>query len=202
LHTGTSVSHLTGDLVRLSVDLVDATPGALTGLGRVVVAMFAFFFGAAISGFVVHNPGLNLARPYARTVVFIGVVFLAASWGIPYAPTAGIALAAFGCGLQNALASRYRGIILRTTHLTGIITDLGVGIGMRVRGFDVPTWKLLVPLTLIISFFLGGLSGAVTYYFTMYDPVWIAGLAYCVTGVLWASRRLTQRALRRGPDAS
>lgn len=189
LHTGAAVSHLTGDVVRLTIDLIDATPGAWAGLGRVAVAMFTFFLGAALSGFIVHHPDLDFARPYARTIVAIGLVFLVASWVIPRAPTAGIALAAFGCGLQNALASRYRGIILRTTHLTGLTTDLGIHVGMRLRGFDVPAWKLLVPVALIVSFFLGGLCGAGVFYFTMLDPVRVAGIAYCAAGAAWSARR-------------
>lgn len=188
LHTGTSVSHLTGDLVRLTVDLLDAAPGALAGLARVAVAMCAFFLGAALSGYIVHHPDLDFARPYGRTVTAIGLIFLVASWGIPRAPVAGIALAAFGCGLQNALASRYRGIILRTTHLTGLITDLGLGLGMRLRGFDIPAWKLFVPVALIVSFFLGGLCGAGVFFFTMFDPVRVAGVAYCIAGAAWGLR--------------
>jgi uncharacterized membrane protein YoaK (UPF0700 family) len=198
LHTGTSVSHLTGDLVRLTVDLLDAAPGAVAGLARVAVAMCAFFLGATLSGYIVHHPDLDFARPYGRTVTVIGLIFLAASWGIPRAPVAGIALAAFGCGLQNALASRYRGVILRTTHLTGLITDLGIGLGMRLRGFDIPVWKLLVPVALIASFFLGGLFGAGVFFFSMYDPVFVAGLAYCAAGAGWSLRRRLQARAARG----
>jgi uncharacterized membrane protein YoaK (UPF0700 family) len=189
LHTGTSVSHLTGDLVRLTVDLLDAAPDALAGLARVALAMFAFFLGASVSGFIVHHPDLDFARPYGRTIIAIGVIFLVASWAIPYRPLAGIALAAFGCGLQNALASRYRGIILRTTHLTGLITDLGINLGMRTRGHDIPVWKLLVPVALIASFFLGGLLGAGIYFFTMHDPVRLAGYAYIAAGAGWSVKK-------------
>lgn len=195
LHVGTSVSHLTGDLVRLSIDLLDATAGAVQGLARVGVAMLAFFLGATLSGFIVHHPDLDFARPYGRTVIVIGAIFLAAAGSLSRAPVTGIALAAFGCGVQNALASRYRGIILRTTHLTGLITDLGINVGMRLRGFDIPLWKLLVPVALIVSFFLGGLFGAATYIVLRHDPVLIAGLAYGAAGLLWGIRA---RFLKKG----
>lgn len=174
--------------MRLSIDLLDATAGAVQGLARVGVAMLAFFLGATLSGFIVHHPDLDFARPYGRTVIAIGAIFLAAAWSLPRAPVTGIALAAFGCGVQNALASRYRGIILRTTHLTGLITDLGINVGMRLRGFDIPVWKLLVPVALIVSFFLGGLSGAGTYIVLRHDPVLIAGLVYGAAGVVWGLR--------------
>ncbi len=193
LHVGASVSHLTGDLVRLTIDLFDSAPGALEGLARVGVAMLAFFFGATLSGFIVHHPDLDFARPYGRSVIAIGAIFLAASWCLPRWPAGGIALAAFGCGLQNALASRYRGIILRTTHLTGLVTDLGINAGMRLRGFDIPAWKLLVPVALIVSFFFGCLLGAGTFYFTMHDPVRVAGFAYAGAGLAWGIRARLRR---------
>lgn len=189
LHTGTSVSHLTGDAVRITVDLFGASPVAATDLFRVSVALATFFLGAAFSGFIIHHPGLDLQRPYGRTIITIGSIFLVASWSLPRDPVMGIALASFGCGLQNALASRYRGMTLRTTHLTGLVTDLGIGAGMRLRGFRIPGWKLLVPTILILSFFLGGLFGAGVFFFTMYDPVGVAGLAYCLAGVGWTIRK-------------
>jgi|GEM_PF-5134493 len=37
------------------------------------------------------------------------------------------------CGFQNALATHY-GLVLRTTHVTGLLTDLGTNLGMRLRG--------------------------------------------------------------------
>jgi len=45
-------------------------------------------------------------------------------------PLLAIAIASTVCGAQNALASRHRGIVLRTTHLTGISTDFGIHLGM------------------------------------------------------------------------
>lgn len=189
LNTGTSVSHLTGDAVRITVDLFDSSSLAAGDLLRVSLALLSFFLGAAFSGFIIHHPGLNFARPYGRTVIAIGTIFLLASWSLPKDPTMGIALASFGCGLQNALASRYRGITLRTTHLTGLVTDLGIGTGMRLRGFKIPGWKLLVPTVLILSFFLGGVSGAGVFVFTRHDPVFVAGVAYCLAGIGWAIRK-------------
>jgi uncharacterized membrane protein YoaK (UPF0700 family) len=200
LLAGTSVSHLTGDLVRLSIDLFHAAPEVYTGLLRMALAMLAFLSGATVSGFIVHHPDLDFARPYTRTVFVIGLLFLAASWSITRHPVAGIALAAFACGLQNALASRYRGIILRTTHLTGLFTDLGISLGMRARGFDVPAWKLAIPVLLILSFFLGGLCGAAAF-FAGHDPLRLAGIAYCGGATLWMARKyaLALAATRKSP---
>jgi uncharacterized membrane protein YoaK (UPF0700 family) len=42
--------------------------------------------------------------------------------------------ASAACGLQNAMVSTYSGAIIRTTHITGTVTDLGAMIGQYLRG--------------------------------------------------------------------
>ncbi len=185
LRTGTSVSHLTGDISKLSIDLVRSTPEVMSELLRVSSAAFAFFVGAFFAGLLIHHPTLDFARPYGRTVTGIGALFVLSYFMIPSAPVVAIALSAFGCGIQNSLASRYRGIILRTTHLTGMITDFGITLGMRVRGFDVPRWKIAVPGLLTAAFVLGGALAATLHFWAGRDPILYAGVAYIAAGLIW-----------------
>jgi len=186
LKTGTSVSHLTGDISRLSIDFFRATPAIYSEIARITTAFLAFIFGAFAAGLLIHHPTLNISRPYGRIITGIGLLFLVAFAILTQAPVAGIALAAFGCGLQNALATRYRGLILRTTHLTGLATDFGITLGMRVKGYHIPTWKIAVPALLLISFSLGGLSSAAVSFFCPLDPIFISGLAYVSVGIFWS----------------
>lgn len=185
LHTGTSVSHLTGDISRLAIDLVRVTPEVISDLTRVAAAVVSFFAGALLAGLLVHHPTLDFARPYGRIVTGIGATFLAAALLLPQHPRAAIALSAFGCGLQNALATRYRGIVLRTTHLTGLITDFGTMAGMRLRGFDLPRWKVAVPACLTAAFFAGGGCACLTLLVLHLDPVFLAALGYLSAGLGW-----------------
>ena len=134
LETGISVSHLTGDISRVSMDLSSSSSAMRKEVLLVGGAALSFLLGAFLAGFLIHHPRLDFARPYGRTVTVIGLLFIASGLLVPAYPLAGIALAAFGCGIQNSLASSYRGIILRTTHLTGLITDFGVALGMKARG--------------------------------------------------------------------
>jgi uncharacterized membrane protein YoaK (UPF0700 family) len=185
LRTGTSVSHLTGDISKLSIDLVRSSPEVMAELLRVSSAAVAFFVGAFFAGLLIHHPTLDFARPYGRTVTGIGVLFMLSYFLIPTAPVLAISLSAFGCGIQNSLATRYRGIILRTTHLTGLITDFGITLGMRVRGFDVPRWKIAVPGFLTAAFVLGGGLAATLHFWAGRDPILFAGVAYIAAGVIW-----------------
>lgn len=185
LMTGTSVSHLTGDLSRLSLDLVQEKAEVLVELSKVSTALFSFLGGAFFAGVLIHQTTVDFARPYGRVVTGIGVLFLLSEYLLDRSPVAAIALAAFGCGIQNALAARYRGIVLRTTHITGLITDLGATLGMKARGIDVPRPNWLVPTLLIASFFMGALAAAGVALILAQNPVLIAGFGYTAAGIVW-----------------
>lgn len=186
LQTGASVCHLTGDISRLSMDLVRSGPGLGPEAPQVAAAALAFFLGAVTAGMVLHHPRLDFSRPYGRTISGIGLLFVVASILIARHPVMAIGLAAFACGLQNALATRYRTVVLRTTHVTGLITDLGMGLGMKLRGLPVPAFTLSVPFWLIGSFFLGGYLSAVMILGGVGDTLRLAGLAYLVAGAAWS----------------
>jgi uncharacterized membrane protein YoaK (UPF0700 family) len=185
LHTGTSVSHLTGDIAKMTINLARWSPPMLADLCRVSVAAGCFFIGAIVAGAIIHHPSLDISRPYGRTITGIGFLFLLAFFSLGRFPLLSIGLAALGCGLQNSLATHYRGIVLRTTHLTGLFTDFGVTLGMRLRGYDVPSWKIGIPFLLIFSFFLGGLFGA-TVHLAGFDAIKIAGIGYVIAGLGWS----------------
>lgn len=187
LRTGTSVSHLTGDLSRLSLSLARESPGVGGDLSRVATAVFAFFLGAVLSGVLVHHPTLDLERPYGRIIAGIGAILLAAHLVSATHPVLGIGAAAFGCGMQNGLAARFRGIVLRTTHITGLVTDLGTTLGMHLRGFDIPLWKIAVPGFLTAAFFAGGFSACVVAVVLGRDPLPLAGAGYLAAGLGWSA---------------
>ena len=185
LHTETSVSHLTGDIAKLSIHLASWAPETMTEALYVGAAAFCFLLGAMLSGAVIHHPTLNFERPYGRSILGIGCLLLISAMVLETLPLIGIGLAAFGCGLQNALAAHYRGLILRTTHLTGMFTDLGVMLGMRLRGHNIPAWKIVIPAAIMASFFLGGLAAALLY-FAGIDPLYVVSVAYIISSLTWS----------------
>ncbi|MFT4175859.1 MAG: YoaK family protein [Luteolibacter sp.] len=185
LHTGISVSHLTGDIARLTIGVARWSPEMLPDVLRVTTAAVCFFCGALLAGILIHNPTLDFRRPYGRAITSIGILLLTASLLVGRFPVASIAFSALGCGIQNALAAHYRGIMLRTTHLTGMFTDFGVTLGMRLRGHEIPVWKIAVPFLLITSFFLGGVISAIAQFHGV-DAIAVAGGGYCVAGISWS----------------
>jgi uncharacterized membrane protein YoaK (UPF0700 family) len=71
-------------------------------------------------------------------------------------------------GLQNAVITKISKAEIRTTHITGLVTDLGIELGKLLYlnrsqpGSPVRAnrQRLRVQLSLVLGFFLGGLLGA------------------------------------------
>ena len=65
-------------------------------------------------------------------------------------------LASMSSGLQNGMTTKYSGSIIRTTHLTGAATDIGLTLGRMAIGDYKDSWKLQVLVPIFFSFFTGG----------------------------------------------
>lgn len=66
---------------------------------------------------------------------------------------------ATGNGIMNGIASMYTANLIRTTHLTGITTDIGLFVGQVLCGNRMNLWRLYILAGLAFSFFLGSLGG-------------------------------------------
>jgi uncharacterized membrane protein YoaK (UPF0700 family) len=192
LQLGASVSHLTGDLAHFSIDLAAPRPESLAAAGWLAAALSGFTAGAIASGWFIHHPNLELSRPYGRSISSIGLLVLASGATLPHSPALALLLAGAACGFQNALATHFRGIILRTTHVTGLFTDLGVALGMYWRGREVDPWRIRVPLLLIGGFALGAAGGGYATVRAGHAMIFGLGALYLAGGLGWtiAKRRL------------
>lgn len=199
IQLGTSVGHLTGDVSRVAVELMSAQKGLHQSLANLVSATLGFLAGATAAGFFIHHPDLEISRPYGRAIILIGLCLGASQFTLAGSPAGAIGLTAFGCGLQNALATHYKGTILRTTHVTGLLTDLGSNLGLLLKGVDVNRWRLLVPLVLVLSFFAGAIAGSGLVLWSTRSPLLILSGLYLAGGLGWSllKHRLLQKLKRR-----
>ncbi|QJE95538.1 YoaK family protein [Luteolibacter luteus] len=186
LGLGVSVSHLTGDLSRITAEAVKAGDLWSGEAALLCLSVAGFVGGAATSGYFIHHPNLQLARPYGRSMVFIGLLLMATRLLQSQSLQLTCFVAAWACGMQNALATRYRGLILRTTHITGLLTDLGQLIGMRLRGHPVESWKIGTPFVLALSFATGAAVGAILKLKTGIPVPLVCGAVYVVGGLVWS----------------
>lgn len=193
------VSHMTGAVSRLSRDVAAVNTA---DVGTVALLLLGFTAGAVVSGVVIGEAALRPGRRYGVVLMTEGAALALAAVLLPRSMPAGVALASFACGLQNAMASSYYGLILRTTHVTGLVTDLGVLLGQRLRGQRVPLWKPGVLGALVGGFFAGGVAGVAAV--TRLGPAALAlPAAACLLGgtayLMWhhRQRRVATRAPRR-----
>lgn len=196
LRLGVSVSHLTGDLSRIAAEASQRGGRWSVEAGILGLSIAGFVSGAATAGFFIHHPNLQLGRPYGRSVIFVGVLLMATHPAARHSVMLACFIAAWACGMQNALATRYRGLVLRTTHITGLLTDLGQFIGMRLRGHPIEGWKITTPLILAASFTAGAAAGSVMNLMTSIPVTFACGTLYVTGGGVWSIIKRRSRVSR------
>ena len=141
--------------------------------------LIAFCLGAMLSGMIVQDSTLRLGRRYGVTLALESVLLLAAIPLFKQQQIIGALLAAMACGVQNAMATTYSGAIIRTSHVSGMFTDLGITIGHAIRGMAVDQRRLWLCLVIISAFLAGGVIGALAFtafdYRALYLPALITG---------------------------
>ncbi|MFN3266054.1 MAG: YoaK family protein, partial [Deinococcales bacterium] len=143
-----AVSHLTGTATFFSLDIIQNNAKEAWHLSFI---MLSFVFGAMLSGFIVQNMTLKLGRRYG-VVLFIEASLLAlAAASLDSGLNWGHFLASAACGLQNAMISTYSASSIRTTHVSGMFTDIGIMFGQRLRGYPVDARRLKLYLILIFG---------------------------------------------------
>lgn len=186
------VTHVTGTVSRLSTDI---STGNTTDLMFILPLFGCFIIGAAISGMVIGKGALRLGRPYGVAMLLEAGFIAAGALLIQEHVVPGVLMVATAAGLQNAMASSYGGLIIRTTHMTGIVTDLGFLIGRWIRHREVAGWKFALLSLLLISFFAGGIGGHFAWHACKEHALWIpTGILAAIGGsyFLWRMTHTTK----------
>lgn len=170
-----AITHMTGTTSLLAVAVVQRD-AAMAWHWLAIIA--AFVFGAMLSGLLLRHSALRLGRRYGVALVIEALLLVVAAQLLTRHNAAGIYLTGIACGLQNAMATTYSGTVLRTSHLTGMFTDLGIALGHVLRGSGYDRRRLQLCLIVISAFFAGGIASALLFprlqYATLYLPAAIA----------------------------
>lgn len=173
LAVGTYTSHVTGSLSRAADELVLGRNR--TALGA--LAMVGFFLaGAFTTGlFVQLGTRLRLRGRYALALAFEALLLcLFGLSGTTLALheelmlPATVVLLCFLMGMHNAVVTHISSAVVRTTHMTGIVTDLGIELARWTLRHEHPTeaaeaglrTRLSLHALVLLSFFAGGVIGA------------------------------------------
>jgi uncharacterized membrane protein YoaK (UPF0700 family) len=202
------VTHVTGFATLSGIEV--ARGNGIAALGIMSVPVF-FLGGVMVAAWLTVTRKQRGLRPrYATTmgliamclfVVAIGGTFdLFGVFGTDFYLKHDYLLLALLCtasGLQNATITTATGSTVRTTHLTGITTDLGIGL---VEAFEArtdtaryrqATARSAYRLGTIVAFLLGGSAGAVLFLNFKYLG-FLLPMAIALFGV-YVARRQTPR---------
>ena len=169
-------SHMTGFVSTLADSLVlGNTALALSALG----ALLAFTSGAAVTAILVNwaRHG-RLRSSYALPLLLVALLMLVFGlvgavtlhWETLFAVPMTVLLLSFMMGVQNATLTKMSHATIRTTHMTGVVTDLGMELGKMLfwnrAGRQMPhyvqaNWaRVRLFAGLLAMFLVGGLAGA------------------------------------------
>ncbi|MCH7297070.1 YoaK family protein [Acinetobacter higginsii] len=178
-----SVSHMTGNVSMLAMSLLDWQPEHFIYLSLVILC---FVIGSFYSGLILGNGSVAFGRRYGLPLSLVAI-FLVLTWLLlPYFPRYGLLWACVAMGVQNAMVSHYKGAIIRTTHLSGVLTDIGLALGYKARGLKVEKRRIFLHLLIFIGFLSGGLIASLLYpYLNLQTFLIPAALSLAMSVAYW-----------------
>jgi len=168
-------SHMTG-IASAAADAIALGNIQAAFIGALAIS--AFILGAAVSAVLINwGRRKGLFSQYASPLLLEAI--LISCFGLigdqlqsvhgSIVPLT-VILLCFIMGLQNAMITKLSGARIRTTHITGMVTDVGIELG-KLAYINRPVrdqhpvkadrGKILLLSGLILMFFVGGVTGAV-----------------------------------------
>jgi uncharacterized membrane protein YoaK (UPF0700 family) len=179
--------------------------------GVIALWMLLFLGGAFLSSFIQNSVGRNQRYSYLIPISLECLIlvtngcFGSDAQGIAYGRQLFAGSLLFAMGLQNALVSLISKSVVRTTHLTGTFTDLGIELAqlkfIPQEGRPQLKARIRLRLYIIIFFIVGALFGAYAFrsfrFYSFFIPaaVVILTLLYDVFRITakWYYRKLEQK---------
>lgn len=168
---GHFASHMTGYLTELADGIVTAQ------LGMVLLSVMAL--ALFLIGGIVNTTGMYLLSAETHrsglALLLLGqgalLVLFALAGGLNQglAQTVGLGVLCFTMGYQNAMVTKLSRFTMRTTHMTGLVTDLSIELGRFTASWfmaevTAPPMRRTVVLTSVITVFvLGGMLGSLAF---------------------------------------
>lgn len=220
---GVFTSHVTGNVGRFADDVVRRDAPASIGALAMIAAFFAGAFVASMmveSNFFGHSSsayGVAMLAETGALAVFLMTSHLGAETD-PRHQDAKALLLCLAMGMQNSLVTRLSGAVVRTTHLTGVTTDLAIEAARWFRWWracasEVLRFKLSLGgnpaerphpersrllLTIAGAFVFGAVFGAFMSASFRADAMLLptCGVALCAVYALLTGRRAKQLSIR------
>jgi uncharacterized membrane protein YoaK (UPF0700 family) len=221
LQFGTFVSHISGHATRTAVEYTEGNSDAAWVF---FLEMISFVFGAFFTSFLLkgHTAAYAKIKYTAPVLIEAGILlfflFLNSMQGLLWFHIGTISLTttmlAFAMGMQNAMLRQAAGTLIRTTHMTGVATDIGIEMGAatsfmvqairRHRGWErwragwKAFWERLgigrftFHILLLLCFFLGSAFGTMGYVYINSFILLVPALILSLVGLKEYLRRLPE----------
>lgn len=178
-------ANMTGNVSLVSELLSDWKLRAAAAFFTIVLMFITGAFLASL--FIQMGKRHRLKTVYALTLGFEGAILMLVGIYVSVLPDTVngftiVSLLALSMGIQNAASTRISGARVRTTHVSGLATDIGVGLALLwgakedVQRDEIAT-RLRLHAATILAFAVGGVVGALMY--TSFQ-----GLAFCLLATL------------------
>ncbi len=175
---GTAVSHHTGTITRIALAL---STGAVAEVAACFVLILSFYSGACISGMLFYRSDCTFSKRYGFLLLIFSMLFFAlAVIKLPVRIALPITCAVLG--IQNGMFIPYDGILIRTTHFTGYVTDAGLALGKVLRG-KRQEWRRGVHYLSGIAWFAAGAAASALMPSAM--SLYSIALLYFVTAIFY-----------------
>jgi uncharacterized membrane protein YoaK (UPF0700 family) len=153
-----------------------------------LVYIFAFLLGAFVSNLLVEavsriRPRLSHAIPMIIEILILGTIgiFVEVSARSGFNTHLVACSMLFAMGLQNSLVTKVSDSVVRTTHLTGLFTDLGIELSQifffkKNAEREKLRKSINLRLAIIACFFIGCISGGVLFKILTMKTLFIASI--------------------------
>lgn len=212
LSTEWFASHLSGAVTGASAALFDSNMQLAIGYAAVI---FSFVCGSACAAWLMAwSQARDMRSEHGIALLTEGFLLLGLGIGAEhvvhfefmFVPGLIIALS-FLMGMQNALISKLAHASVRTTHVTGMLTDLGIELGRLGKRLLMPRRpirdghaanlsKLRMLALMAMLFFAGGLAGSLGFkharYLALEVPATMLLVAWALTD-RWGGNVTPQR---------
>lgn len=173
-----AITHISGLATQFSLSVASHNPSI-----HLLLILVSFLIGALISGLLIKHTYFEQHQNYSIPLLLEAILLALAMFALLDHWVIGYYFASMACGLQNAMVTTFSGAIVRTTHLTGIMTDLGIMLGHALRGKNLDRRKLRLFSLIILGFIAGGVIGVYAFQLMALWSFSIAIVLACTTAM-------------------
>ena len=145
-----SSSHYTGNITNAILNFYNYKYDKVF---YIVGSLITFTTGGMVCGVLFHKKQFKFMKRYGILLIALGIIYMF----VLFLKNTMLVLffTTFLLGIQNGMYMFYKHILVRTTHFTGYLSDMGFSVGRIIMGHKEDIELLKFYLTSIISFVIG-----------------------------------------------